>query len=147
MTSNDSGEPNLQTARPDQSTTPNDQIFQLGLPQLKGFKIAALNIASLIRHIDELRFHMATKYVDILILNETRLDNNVDPSEYQIDGYTIVTKHRNRNGGGVAIYLRNTIDFVTRVDLQDDALEFLCVEIRKPKIKPFLISTWYRQGL
>ena len=26
----------------------------------------------------------------------------------------------------------------------NEALEFLCVEISKPKVKPFLISTWYR---
>ena len=52
-------------------------------------------------------------------------------------------KHRNRNGGGVAIYLRNTIEFVIRSDL-DDAPEFLWIEIRKPKQKPFLVGTWCR---
>jgi hypothetical protein len=26
----------------------------------------------------------------------------------------------------------------------DETLEFLCVEIRKPRVKPFLISKWYR---
>jgi exonuclease III len=101
------------------------------------------NIASVIKHIDELRIHMATKYVDILILNETRLDDTIDLAEYHIDGYSIVTKHRNRYGGGVAIYLRNTIDFVIRHDLEHDALEFLSVEVRKPKVKPFLVGTWY----
>ena len=44
----------------------------------------------------------------------------------------------------VAAYIRNSICFNLRTDLQDKAFEFLCVEISKPKVKPFLISTWYR---
>jgi exonuclease III len=148
--SDDPGQPNFRVTQPILAVnTPNTNIsnkpnFQLGLPKLKGFKIASLNIASIIKHIDELRIHMATKYVDILILNETRLDDTIDLAEYHIDGYSIVTKHRNRYGGGVAIYLRNTIDFVIRHDLEHDALEFLTVEVRKPKVKPFLVGTWYR---
>ena len=41
-------------------------------------------------------------------------------------------------------YIRNSINFNLRNDLHDEALEFLCVEISKPKVKPFLILTWYR---
>ena len=29
---------------------------------------------------------MNSKYVDILVLNETRLDDNVDITEHQVDG-------------------------------------------------------------
>ena len=32
----------------------------------------------------------------------------------------------------------------TRSDLSDPDLEFLCIEIQKPKAKPFLLSNWYR---
>ena len=81
--------------------------------------------------------------VDILI-NETRLDDTCYESEFHIDGYSVITKNRNRQGGGVAIYIRDPIDFINRKDLQNENLEFLCVEIRKPKTKPFLVSTWYR---
>ena len=42
------------------------------------------------------------------------------------------------------MHIRNSISFNIRNDLYDEALEFLCVEIRKPRVKPFLISTWYR---
>ena len=46
--------------------------------------------------------------------------------------------------GGVAIYIREPIDFINRKDLQNENLEFLCVKIIKPKTKPFLVCTWYR---
>jgi hypothetical protein len=104
---------------------------------LKGFKIAALNLASLIKHIDELRINMSSNFLDILVINETRLDDTIDQSEYQIDDYTIITKNRDRRGGGVAMYIKNNINFAIRTDLQDHVLEFLCLEIRKPKVKPF----------
>ena len=42
------------------------------------------------------------------------------------------------------VYVRNVIDFKIRPDLSDPDLEFLCIEIQKPRAKPFLISNWYR---
>ena len=53
-------------------------------------------------------------------------------------------KRRNRFGGGVGFYIRNSINFQVRSDLTIDDIEFLTIEINKDKIKPFLISTWYR---
>jgi len=87
---------------------------------------------------------MSRLYLDVLVLNETRLDETICDSEMSIDKYTLVRNDRSRHGGGVAMYIRNSICFKVRTDLQDEALEFLCVEISKPKVKPFLISTWYR---
>ena len=51
------------------------------LPKTRGFKIASLNIASLPKHLDELRLNMINQYLDILILNETRLDDTISDSE------------------------------------------------------------------
>ncbi len=49
-----------------------------------------------------------------------------------------------RGGGGVAIYNRNNIPYIKHDDLLQDALEQLCIEIRKPKSKPLLVATLYR---
>ena len=49
-----------------------------------------------------------------------------------------------KNGGGVCIYIRSNINFQLRADLSPNNLEFLTVEIAKPRSKPFLVSTWYR---
>ena len=58
--------------------------------------------------------------------------------------YDIIRSDRNRYGGGVAIYIRTIIPYIIRKDLLQDTLELLCIEVRKPKSKPVLISTWYR---
>lgn len=81
-----------------------------------------------------------------MTVNETRLDNTISYSEVAIDGYTVVRWDRSRQEGDVAIYMYicNTIDFKIRNDLFDEDFEFLCLEIRKQKVKPFLTSVWHR---
>ena len=44
------------------------------IPKIRGFKIAFLNITSLYKHIDELRICTNDRQVDILAVNETRLE-------------------------------------------------------------------------
>lgn len=56
----------------------------------------------------------------------------------------IIKRDQNRNGTGVAIYVRNIIPYIERKELVPDALESICIEIKKPKSKPVLIATWYR---
>ena len=46
--------------------------------------------------------------------------------------------------GGVALYIRDSINYKIRNDLAIDSLEIVTVEIFKPKSKSFLINTWYR---
>ena len=112
------------------------------LPKLKGFKIAFVNIVSLPKYLNELFLRMQSQTLDLLALSETRLDNTFTDSAVSIDGYTLIRRDRCRGGGGggVAMYVRNVIDFKIRSDLSDPDLEFLCIEIKKPRAKPFLIS-------
>ena len=113
-------------------------------PNQRGLKIANLNINSLFKHIDELRINMADQTIDILGINETKLDSSVSQHFISLEGYTCVSRDRNRFGGGVGFYIRNSINFQVRSDLNKDDIEFLTIEINKDKIKPFLMSTWYR---
>lgn len=109
--------------------------------------MASLNINSLIAHIDELIVFINSSKIDILTINETKLDSNIHDNEIHIPGYEVIRKDRSingRNGGGVCIYLRSNLNYKTRVDLLSDQLEFLSLEITKPRSKPFLVSTWYR---
>lgn len=110
----------------------------------RGFKIAHLNIRSLVKHIEQFRLYFHKQQFDIICLNETLLDSTIANHEVKINGYDIVRKDRNRHGGGVAIYIRNSINYKVRDELMQDNLETITVEICKPKSKPFLINCWYR---
>ena len=46
-----------------------------------------------------------------------------------LNGYDVIRKDRSRNGGGVCIYLRSSINYKIRKDLVLPELEAVCVEI------------------
>ena len=87
---------------------------------------------------------MHDKPLDILTLNETRLDDNISDKYIEISGYEIVRKDRNRIGGGVAIYYRDHLNVRNRDELVPEGVESVCVEVLKTKCTPLLISTIYR---
>ena len=106
---------------------------------------------SLIKHIDELRVWLADNPVDILALSETWLDSTIIDNDLFISGYEILRRDRTRCAadgntyGGVCFYVRSVINVLPRPDLSHDELENLCIEIRKPNSRPFLVATtWYR---
>ena len=58
--------------------------------------------------------------IDVLAINETRLDSTVSDSEVHIHGYEIALRDRDSNGrfgGGVCFYIRGCINFSVRHDL------------------------------
>ena len=117
---------------------------KLPYQKLNGFKIGHLNIASLFKHIEELRIFMQYQTFDIPSIDERRLDNTIHSDEVKITGYDLIRKDRNRNGGGVAIYVRRTIPYIDRNGLLTNNVEAIRLEINKPKTKALIISTWYR---
>lgn len=77
------------------------------LPPKRGFKLPALNINSLLAHIEELRVLLADLPIDVLAINETKLDSTVNDNEVYIPGYVIIRsdryfKGRSGVGGGYA---------------------------------------------
>ena len=87
---------------------------------------------------------MANSSFDILAINKSKIDDLIPDSEIYIFGYNIIRKDRNRNGGGVALYIRDTISLSERNDLIPDRLEMIFIEVNRPHSKSFLVSTWYR---
>ena len=123
----------------------------LFVPSKRGFKIACLNVRSLLAHIDELRILLADRLIDVLAINETWLDSTKSDNDVYISGYQIIRRDRvdgqfddGESRGGVCFYVRDNLNFSLCRDLSVDHLENLFIEIRKPSCKPFLVVTWYR---
>jgi hypothetical protein len=108
----------------------------LNKPDLKGFSIMHLNIASLTKHIDQLRINLIDKRCHILSVNETRLSDDINNGFVKIDGYEIFRAVRNRGGGGVFLYIKTAINANLRQDLIPVGLEVICLEIKRTKSKP-----------
>ncbi len=49
-----------------------------------------------------------------------------------------------RNGGGVCIYLRSSINYKIRSDLIPSELQAVCIEITKPYSQLFSVTTVYK---
>ena len=78
--------------------------------------------------------------IDVLAINETRLDDNISDLEVNVRGYDIIRRDRplnGRSGGGVCFYIRSNINYSICKNLHNQLLEILSIEIRKPNWKPF----------
>ena len=106
--------------------------------------MASLNIASLPRHIDELRIWITNQNLDLLCINETRLDGIIPNESIQIPNYEIIRNDRNRNGGGVCIYVRSTVNYVDKSGIIPNEMEAACIKINKPQSKSFVVISCYR---
>ena len=98
--------------------------------------IGNLNINSISNKFDQLKLFVQGK-VDIMIITETKLDSTFPTSQFVIDGYSEPYRFdRNRNGGGVLIYIREDIPSKLLADhkLPHDIEEiFVQLNLRKKK--------------
>ena len=107
---------------------------QSAIPILRGLKLAALNVRSLVNHIDELLFKLlSTNPIDVLAINETWLNATISNNELYIPGYDITRRDSvfssadGKTYGGVSFYVRSSVNFIQRNDMSIADLENLCI--------------------
>lgn len=106
----------------------NNLVFtdeQISVFSSNGLHCFHLNIRSLLPKITEVRELARKIKASILCFSETLLDSYITDSEVEIENFVIVRKDRNRQGGGVCIFVRSDIDFKIRQDLDNLTLK-LC---------------------
>ena len=92
----------------------------------------------------ELEATALTSNYDVIGVTETWLSES-DGDEYNISGYTLYRKDRqDRRGGGVALYIRNSLDAqVLNLDKENNA-ESIWVRIMDTNSKGIIIGACYR---
>ena len=103
-----------------------------------------LNINSLNKHFSELQIFMSNQILDVLAINETKLDCRTRDQELDLPGYVCLRKDRDSRGGGVCVYLKEYLQYSRKTCFEIEDLEMISVEIKRPKSSPFLFTTWYR---
>ena len=63
-----------------------------------------VNIITLLPKFDKIKHLLIDLKVDIISLNETRLDKRINDACLNIDGYSLYRNYRDRHGG-VALYI------------------------------------------
>ena len=79
----------------------------------------------------------------IIGITESKVDNSISDSEVEIPSYCILQCDRNRNGGGVACYVRQDLCFNLRSTAVGD-IEGIFFDILLPKTKPIFVGILYR---
>ena len=118
----------------------------------KHFSILNLNIRSLNKNFDNLKILLNSLSFDfkIICLTETWCkDKNIsNNSLFQLPNYRVIHQIRNNNcnGGGVCIFIHESLNFKLRNDLSacDDNSEILSIEIINRTTKNIIINTIYR---
>ena len=106
--------------------------------------IAHLNINSISEKFDQLSFIIRDN-IDILVVGETKLDETFPIHQFHTEGYSQpYRKDRNRNGGGVMIFVKEDLPskLLSKHTFHAD-IEALIVEINLRKTK-FLLVGGYR---
>ena len=80
----------------------------------KGLPFLHININSLLPKTDELKCIANKTKAAIIGIMESKLDHTVPDLEVNLTGYDILRCDRNRNGGGVACYIRKDLYFNAR---------------------------------
>ena len=102
-------------------------------------KLACINVDSLCKHIEEICYILINSLLEVLAINDSKLDDTIFDTEVYILGYIIIW-----SGSGVALYIRENLSYTSRIGLVSDTLEMICVEINLPHSRLFLVCTWYR---
>ena len=108
-----------------------------------GLHFIHININSLLPKIDEIRLISKKSNAAVIGITESKLDDSIPNSEINIDNYNLLRCDRNRQGGGVACYIRNDISF-NQKPLFNNEIENVFIDILLPKTKSFTVGIFYR---
>ena len=103
-------------------------LYFIYLPFKKGLHFVHININSLLPKIEELRNITKSSNISIIGVTETKLDGSVFDSEVNIENYELIRHDRNRQGGGVACYIRKDLHF-NKLNIFSDNIENVCFDI------------------
>ena len=109
----------------------------------KGIHLIHLNVNSLLPKIDEICCIPKRSKAAVIGITESKLDESIFQSEIQIYNYDLLRCDRNRNGGGVAWYVRSDISYVQK-DFFPNVIENIFFEILLPKTSPITVEIMYR---
>ena len=158
---------NLETVLLSEVVDPDENLFKESLADLdtkyffpetlpdyfqnttnKDFSILHLNIRSLQKHFDDFKSFLShlNFTFKVICLSETWLHDAKHAASFNLSNYQMINLHRQngRAGGGVCIFIHESIDFKERKDLsisKNDS-EILSIEITN-KTKNIILSSVY----
>ena len=112
----------------------------------RGFVTAALNINSLLAHLDDLNFFYSTPKLMYWLSMKRRLIVRSMIMKYTCQDLRLLGKIALLMAEVVVVlaYIYGVTNYQIRNDICDDRLECVVIEIIRPHSRPFIVSTWYK---
>ena len=111
---------------------------------LDGINIAHLNINGLRSKIDFLKIFLLQEKLDVICLNETKIDSTVSDGDIKIPGYNSYRQDRTLHGGGTLIYAADYLNSKKSCRFSRKDHEAVWIEVKLKKVKPIFICSLYR---
>jgi len=103
-------------------------------------KILLWNCNKIENKIEEVFNTLVKEDLDIIALNETKLEKNYEASILNHPNYNYVVKSRNKFGGGVGLIIKKYIKYEEIEDLNKFELEVVCIKINIRNKDVFIIT-------
>ncbi|OWF43390.1 hypothetical protein KP79_PYT24916 [Mizuhopecten yessoensis] len=110
----------------------------------KGMKFAHLNIYGLSNKLDQIKILLRKRTFDVLALTESKLDSSTDPPDISIHGYSAYRRDRNKHGGGVIVYVKDSLTVVDESSSIVDGMEVLVLKINQTNSSSIRCVSVYR---
>ena len=128
------------------NTVHNDNISPFNVTK-SGLTLVHLNIQHILPKIDEIKHTLANckNVINVIGFSETFLGESHLNTEIHINGYNCVRRDRpNGKGGGLLVYVQESLDFIHRPDLQKAQIEAIWIEVVLKRSKNLLVGMVYR---
>ena len=118
------------------------RLIKFGSENVFFFVLSQINVPGIlpISIVHPLRMASKSKAA-VISITETWLDSSITDGEIHIDDFLVLHRDRNRNSGGICVYIRIDFAFTSRSDIQTDSDEIIFVELLLPKTKPITVGT------
>ena len=107
------------------------------------FNILHYNVNSILNKMDQIESRGRELNADIICLTETKLDDRVAEANFTLPGYNSEHRHRTSSGGGILVFIKDTLPYVRMQQLEHPKLEHVCIDVIVNK-KRYCVSTVYR---
>ena len=96
---------------------------------MENLNILHWNCNHVLSKIEILKHYLIHNQPDIVLLNETKLDTCHSNFYLDFDNYNVISKPRNKYGGGVAILINKKLDFIHDFSFEHYELELIHIKI------------------
>lgn len=119
-----------------------NRLKQLRDENRKKCIIANSNINSFPNKFEEISEWLSSKSVDILSIQETKIDRTFPNSQFNVQGFNLFRRDRKKGGGGIAVYISENIVAQQKKVTMCKSLETILLDLRIGQRRFALVSAY-----